>query len=273
MTSIENGTELKLSEYAEAALNKVALAEGFSNYKFHIEHGSSVGDGFTGVLLKVTIIENDNSKEINVVVKLPPDNVLRKHAMGAMLLFEREVFVYSLLLPEFVKFQQEQKLKPDIGFYNFPKCYFAEFDKERDDAVIIMEDLRDAGYKLISKSIPIDCEHAKLSFAALGRLHAISFAMKERSPETFEKFKALDDNTKQNLDNEMITSFMASCLDRAIGVLRDDEVKRKEKMFNLKENFVSLMKDLTSSTGAEPYAVVTHGDCWSNNFMYKYRVR
>lgn len=270
MTS--NSTDVQqLSEYAESSLHKVAVSEGFEKYKFQVEEGSSVGDGFSGIILKVTIIENDYSRQMNVVVKSPPENALRRQALGTMLLFEREVFIYAELLPEFAKFQRENYLK--IGFYEFPKCYLAEFDKEKDEAVIIMEDLRDAGYKLINKNIPIDYEHAKLSFAALGRLHAISIAMKEKNPEIFKRFKVLVDNTKGNLENETIMSFMEGCMDRAIATLRDDEVKRRDKMLKLKENLVPLMKELTDGNVAEPFGVICHGDCWSNNFMYKYHVR
>lgn len=261
---------LKLSVYAESALHKVALAEGFVHYKFQIEEGSEIGDGLSGVLLKVTVVENDSSRQMNVIVKSPPDNKMRREALGTMKLFEREVFIYNDLLPEFVNFQKENNLTS--GFYEFPKCFFAEFDEEKDDSVIILQDLRDLGYKMIDKNLPIDYEHAKLSFAALGRLHAISFALRALKPIVFEKFQLLEDNTKGNLDNEMMAGFMDDCMDRAIATLREDEGKRKNKMINLKENLSSIMKEITSASGAEPFAVVNHGDCWSNNLMFKYRV-
>jgi hypothetical protein len=268
----DSSSNLKLSEYAEKALHKVAANEGFEKYKFQIEEGSSFGDGFSGILLKVEIIENDNSKQLNVVVKSPPDNVQRRETFGTMKLFEREVFVYAELLPIFVKFQTEKKVPESIGFFNFPKCYLAEYDRESDDAIIILEDLRDSGYKMVDKHIPINYEHAKLSFSALGRLHAISFALREKKPEIFEIIRKLEDNTKGNLDNEMIANFLEGSLDRAIGTLREDDVHRKEKLLKLKSEMIQLMRELANSEGAEPYAVVGHGDCWSNNFMFKYRV-
>lgn len=261
---------LKLSAYAESALHKVAIAEGFVHYKFQIEEGSAIGDGFSGVLLKVMVVENDSSRQMNVIVKSPPDNKMRREALGSMKLFEREVFVYNDLLPEFVSFQKEHFLTS--GFYEFPKCFFAEFDEAEDDSVIILEDLRDLGYKMIDKKLPINYEHAKLSFAALGRLHAISFALRALKPKVFEKFQQLEDNTKDNLDNEMMAGFMDGCMDRAIATLREDEVKRKDKLLQLKENLSSIMKEITSAPGAEPFAVFNHGDCWSNNFMFKYCV-
>lgn len=262
---------LKLSAYAESALHKVASAEGFVHYKFQIEEGSSIGDGFSGILIKVAIVENDSSRELNVVVKSPPKDAFRRQAMGTMKLFEREVFMYSELLPEFVKFQRENYLT--LGFYEFPKCYLAEYDIVNDDTVIIMEDLKSLGYKMIDKNVPINYEHAKLSMATIGRFHAISFALRDRNPAVFEKFQKLDDITSNLMDNEMMASFFQGCIDRAIGTLRDDEVKRRNKMLNLKENMKEIMRDLGNPAGAEPYAVVIHGDCWPNNFLFKYRVR
>lgn len=264
--------EVKLTKYMNECLEKVALAEGFQNYSFNIEAGSGVGDGFVGILFKVTIIENDNDKQLNVVVKAPPENMARRKDFGAMEMFEREVYVYNVVLPEFIQFQEDHRITKSMGFFNFPKCYFAEFNTERDDSLIIMEDLRTTEHKMWDKFIPTNYEHTKLFVAALGRFHAVSFAMKQQRPEQFAKFKKMNDQMTEKMTSDQMVMMMNSSIDRAVGTLNDNEQQKKNKILNVKDNFASIMRELVSGEMSEPYSVIGHGDCWSNNFMYKYQV-
>ena len=264
--------EVKLTKYMNECLEKVALAEGFQSFSLNIEAGSSVGDGFVGILFKVTIIENNSDKQLHVVVKAPPENMARRRDFGAMEMFEREVYVYNVVLPEFIQFQEEHRITKSTGFFNFPKCYFAEFNVERDDSLIIMEDLRTTEHKMWDKFVPTNYEHTKLFVAALGRFHAVSFAMKQQRPEQFAKFKQMNDQMTEKMMSEQMVMMMHASIDRAVGTLNDNEQQKKNKILNVKDNFASIMKELVSGEISEPYSVIGHGDCWSNNFMYKYQV-
>ena len=264
--------EVKLTEYMKECLDKVALAEGFQNYTFKMEAGSGVGDGFVGILFKITIIENDSDKQLDLVVKAPPDNMARRIDFGAMQMFEREVYVYNVVLPEFVKFQEDYHITKSIGFFNFPKCYFAEFNTERDDSLIIMEDLRTTEHKMWDKFVPTNYEHTKLFVAALGRFHAVSFAMKQQRPEQFAKFKEMKDLMTEKITSDQMVMMMHASIDRAVGTLHDNEQQEKNKILNVKDNFATIIRELVDGDISEPYSIIGHGDCWSNNFMYKYQV-
>lgn len=264
--------EVNLTDYMRESLDKVASAEGFKNYDIKVDHGSSIGDGFVGLIYKAIIQEIDSDKKLEVVLKFPPLNKARRNDFGAMDLFKREVFVYNELLPEFVKFQKERKIKESDGFFNFPKCYFAEYSEEKDDSILIMEDLRESGYKMWNKYEPVNFEHAKLLFTALGRLHAISFALKAQKPELFEKFKQMNDFMSEKFGDEQMSMMMTGSLQRAAETIDASDVKRRNRVLRLTENFSQLMKELVDPVRAEPYSVVAHGDCWSNNFMFQYKV-
>ena len=76
--------------------------------------------------------------------------------------------MYNKVLPAFVEFQKEKNISEKDGFFDFPKCYFAEYDEELQDSVIIMEDLKERECKMWDKFIPINYEHAKMVMESLG---------------------------------------------------------------------------------------------------------
>lgn len=264
--------EINVTPYMRGALDKVAVAEGFVNYEINVIHGSGVGDGFVGLVFRAIIQENESDKKLIVVVKTPPENQARRMSFGSMELFDREVRIYTTVLPALVNFQREMRVKPELGFFEFPKCFFAEYNQELDDAIIIMEDLKESGYKMWDKFKPTNFEHAKLIFSALGRLHAVSFAMKELQPESFEPFKAYGDALAPKMAEENFKMMLHSMIDRAIGTLDENDTRRRNRVLRLKEDLPTMMMEVTSGAKAEPFAVLGHGDCWSNNFMYQYKV-
>ena len=265
--------EVKLTDYMRESLEKVASAEGFRNYDLKVDHGSAIGDGFVGLIYKVIIQEIDSDKKLSVVLKFPPENQARRRDFGAMDLFKREVFVYNEFLPELVKFQKERHIKEADGFYNFPKCYFAEFNEEKDDSVIIMEDLRENGYKMWDKYSPVNLEHTKLIMLALGKLHALSFALKTQKPELFEKFKSMNDFMTDKMGDEKMAGMMSATVQRAVATIDEKDVKSRNRALRLLEDYSQMMRELTDPKRAEPFTIVGHGDCWSNNFMFQYKVR
>jgi thiamine kinase-like enzyme len=262
-----------VTDYVRESLDKVAAAEGFQNYDVIFDHGSSIGDGFVGIILRVTINEKgDSDKFLNVLAKIPPGKT-RREAMKVMPLFDREVMIYNVLLPQFVEMQREKKISEADGFYNFPKVYFAEYDKEKDDGIIVMEDLRDSGYRMWSKFKPVNFEHAKLLMISLGRLHALSFAMRAKAPEKFEPFKDLNDYFSENFADETFKGFMQGSMMRALETLDPNDHKKREKVLKLAETLVESVKMASTRELFEPYGVVTHGDCWVNNYLYHYTKR
>ena len=261
----------ELTDYMRKGLAVVAQNEGFVNYSVHDEKGSNVGDGFIGIMFKVHIQEVNSDKQLTVMLKAPPASLSRRIELGALLCFKREVLMYTKVLPAFVAFQREKKIKEVDGFFNFPKCYFAEFDEVLQDSVVIMEDLKASGYAMWDKFAPTNFEHSRLVMEALGRLHAISFAMKDQRPNIFNEFKELNDFMVADMP-ETFRQMMDGYMDRAIANLPEHATVAKNKMLELKLELREISKWLVSGKNAEPFAIVGHGDCWSNNFMYKYRV-
>lgn len=266
--------EIIVTDYIRKSLDKVAENEGFRNYEFITDHGSSIGDGFIGILMKVTIQEKDQEgKSLTVLAKIPPQNKMRRENMQSMNLFKREIFMYNVFLPEMVEFQNEHNISHEVGFFNFPKVYFAEYAEEGDDAIIIMEDLRESGHRMWNKFKPIDFEHAKLIVTSLARLHGLSFAMKAIKPEQFKKFKELDDMFSKMGDDPHFEQYVTSLIVNGVNTIDSSDTKRRRKAESLLRGFKALIIECTSSEAAEPFSIVGHGDPWFNNFLFCYDKR
>jgi thiamine kinase-like enzyme len=107
----------------------------------------------------------------------------------------------------------------------------------------------------------------------LGRLHAVAFAFKNKHPKEHEQIKNFTDFFSAQIDDPRFQFFFTSLLDQAIGTLEEGDIRRRNKMQNLKANVASILKEVTNGKLAEPYAILNHGDCWTNNFLFQYQVR
>ncbi|EDS41970.1 Juvenile hormone-inducible protein [Culex quinquefasciatus] len=264
----------KLPEYIQHGLKKVAGEQGFTDggCRFEFEDGSQKGDGFIGDLFKVFIREAGRDDLLVLCKTLPEHEIRKRYSIG---LFHREVQAYTEVLPMLYKFQKEKGVgeSDPEGFWNAPKCYYAYCDVGKLEGVVIMEDLREKGFRMWNKLEAVDFEHTRLMMIRLGKLHAISFAMKEQQPEVFERFTHLKDPFAKLIEHEpgqhMKKMFNANC-ERAIGTLDDDDAESRSKMQPIRGVVTDLYIADAKSEEANQYAVIGHGDCWINNVMYSY---
>lgn len=250
----------ELPEFVHVSLDNVAKKEGFTDFKFEIEPGANIGDGFVGLMCRVTIKgtrRGRTDEELKVLCKIPPMNKARREQFNSVEIFSREIFMYNKVLPYIKRFQESKGIKENEGFFNFPTCYFAGLDENSGDAVVIMEDLRDKGYSMADKFISIDFPRAKLVMEGLGRLHALSFAIKLQEPEELKKFMLKDVLTQMMNRTEFIQMFQ-NYFNQVIEVLQPDETSIKEKLEKFRDNFLNEMTFFTNPDEAEPFTVLNH---------------
>ncbi|XP_041764589.1 uncharacterized oxidoreductase dhs-27-like [Anopheles merus] len=261
----------ELPQYLYNAMEQVAIEQGFTAGKFKIEFdvGSNKGDGFVGQMFKAFLQEGDR-REV-YLCKIPPLNEARRRQFQSMTIFSRETLAYKSLLPLIFTYQQEKGISREDGFFNVPKCYYAECDESTEQSVIIMEDLRLKDYRMWNKLVPVNYEHARLTMQQLGRLHAVSLAMKRDRPADFEQFKVPDPLDVMMPEGSPLEAMLIKMLTDAKETLEPNETKERTKMQKLIDNMRQEMKNCTDGALAEPYAVLGHGDCWVNNFMFHYK--
>lgn len=263
-----------LPEHITNRLHKIAKSEGFSDYKIETKAGSNHGDNFLGVMTSVTLTGTrglngkSRAEELHLIIKLPPSNETRQKNFKTDLVFDREVYMYSKVLPAFVRFQQEKGLSEADSFLSFPKVYSCEEDFENNTYILIMEDLRPKNYQMWPKEKTVPLNHELLVMKELGKLHGISFAMKDQRPNEFDEFKGMKDTFSELVLHGKMRSFMNKSIERAANVLKNPE--HKKLMLNFRKTYVETIDDFLAGPLSKEFGVINHGDCWNNNFLYQY---
>lgn len=117
----------------------------------------------------------------------------------------------------------------------------------------------------------ITCEHIIMVMKALGKFHALSFAMKDQEPKKFQKMvKKLHEVFF--VSDSPIAAHVNQAGNMAIASIDDsDDAMLLRAILRLYElNQFDQLTELISSDEAEPYAVILHGDLWSSeNTIFK----
>lgn len=287
---MENGsgveTELNwdnLPSLAKRALKVVSSEQGFVTYKINIESGSKLGDGYMSVIVRATIIGTkateagvevkDATHEFTVLCKMQVLSKARRQFTNSNGAFMREIVLYNGYLPELERLQLEYGISAKEGFFNYPKCYYAQYDEETDDAVIVMKDMRDEGYKLANKYKPLDVGICELVVQGLGKLHALSFALEKKRPDLFVQFQKLEDILGKIMTQPQTKEMWDSVFPTAFNSLQGEHPHIKAKLEKIRDNLNDEFKFLVDDKNSGRYSVIGHGDSWTNNFLFKFGPR
>ncbi|OXA51219.1 uncharacterized protein LOC110853579 [Folsomia candida] len=166
------------------------------------------------------------------------------------------------------------------------------------DNYIIMEDLRKThGFRMTNRLEPLDLDHMRLIIEALSKVHAMSWAYRHHvESDITEKFPCLVTNVSREdfaaWDNVILASLeqakgifdkefgpkndYSSALDKFAGM-----VGRVSEMFTGERTaagWAKLMRVIEpdpnkfgkDADNPEPWRIICHGDCWSNNMLFRY---
>ena len=151
------------------------------------------------------------------------------------------------------------------GFNEYAQCY-SIIDKELSES-LFLEDLRVNQFEMLDfRKDDYEFEHVSLIMKALGKLHAISFALRDQQPELFAKVTSNLDELYYRTDNEDFSLFLTAMGDRAIDALNERNLpESKDKFAHAIENgYDKTGADCINGKLAEPYTVFCHG----NNDFY-----
>lgn len=267
MMNGEKDSEELIQKLLLPALQKLKIKD----YKLESKNGTVKGDGYLGLILAIKVIFNKAAtakQQLNFILKATPrDETCRDYA-PIRKYFEREIYAYTELIPAFEKFQMKKSIpKPfncTVKYYN--ACLDEGFEG------LLLEDLKAENYKHWNRRLAMDENHAKVVLKELGRLHALSFAIRDQAPEDFKTLTSnLDDIFKEGMLMMKMDEGVSLQIKIAANMLANKGFIRESEIFNILARKTSEIFS-TYSVMDDQLSVILQGDSWCNNFLFKYEV-
>lgn len=131
----------------------------------------------------------------------------------------------------------------------------------------MLENLTPQGF-VMAKSKIMDYPHLSLALRCLGEFHACSFITRSVNPTSFDKLRRM----KEPLFYEQLvhSGYQANMIDVIMKALASEDKHYSERYQRFADDLTQHLVEATDGSAAEPYAVVNHGDFWTNNLLFKY---
>ncbi|CAH1406808.1 unnamed protein product [Nezara viridula] len=211
------------------------------------------------VTLKVVLGNGRQAKKSFIMKQMITEGTREKQQRMA---FAKETQVYSVILKQMSYLMEEFEDTDETLWCN---CIHSDPYL----SCILLEDLKASGYSLVPRQQGLDLDHSIVALRGLGKYHGMAKVLEERgiiskdeytqkSPFTILKvIKAIPYAGILNLAKAMRESWGPEWEETA-----------KSMMISL-DPFAAKLNQVFK-TDENEFAVLIHGDCWSNNMMFKY---
>jgi len=290
MKNLKLGENVLTREYLKEVLGGYASSRGIKSFEiesYTAKPGSNAGENFLSDLWAIDLVtsyapskeidvnQNEDdlkgdkkvSKSLSLMFKcLPPERIDQILDYGT---FQKEADMYRLVLPALLKHQE--KCGINNPYLPVAKCYHAE--PEGKNAMVVLENLKVAGYKMPDSVVGLDLDHIALATKELARLHAIGYSFIKENPEKVQTdfAHALAEIVENDSIQNTFAGMQEVMLNISIVVLSkiSSAAPYVERLKNLQGNVNRIVK-ASYADSESPIKTICHGDSWLNNFMYRY---
>ncbi|XP_035773680.1 uncharacterized protein LOC118456739 [Anopheles albimanus] len=221
------------------------------------------------VLHSEGLILTELPKAISVIAKVAPTTRLRRSLYHSSEHFQREKYVFDVVLPRFERFQQARGLRIAKRFLHYPSVIVSECREGTE--FILQRDLVAQGYRNFPRTEPLAYDDVLLVLTHLAEFHAISFAMQQQSPGQYAQIvsKLRETIFVEPLHGTFV-DFLQRKVDYAIRTLESNpepgDEAVGERLGRFRDEYGQAMVDCVQNRDD---TVICHGDCWISNILYR----
>ncbi|XP_065366658.1 uncharacterized protein LOC135959603 [Calliphora vicina] len=263
----EQNTGQVIPTWIKASLFEPVFKEIFSNFQqikdFQAKPALSAGENYASIMLRLEAkieLKDGSCKSKTLMLKTAHDNEMAKETLKNIDIFEVEHYMYREVVPEFEQIYTNAGV--DIKFA--PKSY----EIATEHSYLLLEDLKPKGYKNINRLEGFDIQHTHAVLKVLAQWHAASAvliaAKRNYKPVLFNNF--FNEENREMMRNiyDKMTAIFLNCAKSYEG-----HELYYERLCQHKDDIVDEMFEANKQDEKE-FNVLNHGDCWSNNVMFKY---
>ncbi|XP_022118213.2 uncharacterized protein LOC110995380 [Pieris rapae] len=256
-----NDNNLIRDDYLNSVLEKIAIKSELESWNYEKQFFQDVAQNYFGVIIPIKLNGKKEGQEIslNLVLKLAPTDERYRVSGAVTSFFQREIFIYSDILPAYRKIRNDITTLSD---FIVPECYYIKNDYCEE--VIAMQNMCANGFiPFVNESI-LDIEHLMISIKCLANFHALSFILKKQENHLFN----IAQSTCVPLSNNANERFITILLDRLTKALKvfsnTQYVPALQRLEKDCDKFVELCYKSVNAL------VLCHGDIWKENLLFKY---
>ncbi|KAH8283834.1 hypothetical protein KR054_002980, partial [Drosophila jambulina] len=259
--SSEMAPEWLTSEYLEAALCQHYQETHLKLESLELTAALGKGENYGAILTRICVkytIDLDSKLEYLIAkTKLEDEDVETREKKEPYNTYNRELEIYEQVLPQLQNLAGEQ-LCPRV----------LHIDRQR--GALLMEDLTHRGYVMAPRLERLDEHHVVLVLKKLAKLQAASAVLNENLKGTSQSL-AKYDRGFFNCYTESYSSYFLGCLKACANYLRTQpgHLGHAQRLEELAPHYMGLgLRCFRPEVGH--INVLTHGDLWTNNMMFKY---
>lgn len=256
-----------LSVEQKDLIGNVLKEKGFKNVKVEVQPVGNAGDNYVANVLRISVERDGES--FKIIAKVAPKNDMKRTLGNIPLLFQNENVMYTEVLPKFTELEKAANI-PEKERLRYAICYGTYL--EAPNEIILLEDLEVPGFKMLDRFTSLTDDNVKIILKNFASLHSLSYVLKYKEPESFEKLvKRLANFWLILVDVPEITSWFSQ-IDADVQTLLNDD-KYKTAVKNAVGQMIPRAAKLAKIDARSKFSVIQQGDAWTNNIMFTIEVR
>ncbi|XP_066905760.1 uncharacterized protein [Halyomorpha halys] len=222
------------------------------------------GENYLSLVSRITlevVLGNGRKSYKNLILKEVPPEEKNKEFVDNLGVFKIETEMYLRILKQMEELmdeyhETEEMLWGRLIFYQ-PYTY------------LLFEDLKATGFLMSPRQSCLDLEHGHLVLHSLGRFHGMSKILEERGIVNGKDFKPYAIITDKDLIKMFVHCGLRNLSEAMHQFWGSAWHRVADKLLMPLETLQNKMLEI-GKLDESRFNVVNHGDCWSNNMLFKY---